>query len=291
MQYGKVPSQTANRNFLFTIFTPVYNGEKTIYRVFSSLKESKYRNFEWIVINDGSTDRSDEIIKGLILTVDWDITYLNEEKNSGKHILWNHAARIAKGDIFITLDCDDSFVPEALDFLNEKWNEYYDDKLVYGIDTLCSDPETEEINGTLFPYDGIKSCYDELYNRYGVRGEKWNSFRTEYMKECPFPEISCNYYTECYLLYSLGEKYRTVGFNKVLRHYYQEPHSLMHLRKIKISHLYMVIHYQRWHLKKMGGHLLFANPKEFYRCTHELCRTFVIYLFMRIIRAKEIVRY
>lgn len=53
----------------------------------------------------------------------------------------------------------------------------------------------------------------------------------------------------------------------------------------------MVIHYQRWHLKKMGGHLLLANPKEFYRCVHELFRTFIIYLFMRTIRAKEIVRY
>lgn len=280
-----------NKNFLFTIFTPVYNGEKTIHRVFSALKESKYRNFEWIVINDGSTDRSDEIIKEFVQTVDWDITYLSNGQNRGKHIAWNRAAQIAKGEVFITLDCDDSFMSEALGFLNEKWNEHFDDKSVSGIDTLCVDPETGKISGTQFPYDGIKSCYDELYNKYGVRGEKWNSFRTEYMKEYPFPEITCNYYTECYLLYSLGEKYHTINYNKVLRHYYQENNSLMHLRKIKINHLYMVIHYQRWHLRMMGSHLLFANPKEFYRCVHELCRTFVIYLFMRIIRAKEIVRY
>lgn len=279
------------RYFLFTIFTPVYNGEKTIHRVFSALKESKYRNFEWIVINDGSTDRSDEVIKDLIRTVDWDITYLNEKQNRGKHIAWNHAARIAKGEVFITLDCDDSFISEALGFLNEKWNEHFDDKSVSGIDTLCIDPETRKISGTQFPYDGIKSCYDELYNKYGVRGEKWNSFRTEYMKKYPFPEIPCNYYTECYLLYSLGEKYHTISYNKVLRHYYQESNSLMHLRKIKISHLYMVIHYQRWHLGRMGLHLLRSNPKEFYRCARELYRTFIIYLFMRIIRAKEIVRY
>lgn len=53
----------------------------------------------------------------------------------------------------------------------------------------------------------------------------------------------------------------------------------------------MVIHYQHWHLGRMGFHLLRVNPKEFYRCAKELCRTFVIYLFMRVIRAKEIVRY
>lgn len=280
-----------HRNFLFTIFTPVYNGEKTIYRVFSALKESEYRSFEWIIINDGSTDRSDEIIRELIQTVDWDITYINETLNKGKHIAWNRAAHIAKGEIFITLDCDDSFVPEALDFLNEKWNEYYDDISVYGIDTLCMEPETGKISGTRFPYDGIKSNYDELYNKYNVRGEKWNSFRTSYMRQYPFPNISCSYYTECYLLYSLSEKYCTIGFNKVLRLYYQEPDSLMHPRKIKITHLYMVLHYQRWHLGRMGFHLLRVNPKEFYRCAHELCRTFVIYMFMRAIRAKEIVRY
>lgn len=281
---------TQYKKIFFTIFTPIYNGEKTIHRVFSSLKESKYRHFEWIVINDGSTDRSDEVIKAFIQTVDWDITYLNKKQNQGKHVAWNDAARIAKGEVFITLDCDDAFVPEALDFLNEKWNEYYDDETVSGIDTLCMNPKNGEISG-YFPYDGIKSSYAELYNRYGVRGEKWNSFRTSYMKQFPFPEIPSSYYTECYLLYSLGEKYHTINFNKVLRHYYQEADSLMHTRRIKANDLYMIIHYQRWHLGKMGFHLLYVNPKEFYRCARELCRTSVIYLFMRTIRVKEIVRY
>ena len=61
------------REFLFTVFTPVYNGEKFIHRVFDSLMKSTYRNFEWIIINDASTDHSDEIIRHFISDVDWEM--------------------------------------------------------------------------------------------------------------------------------------------------------------------------------------------------------------------------
>lgn len=286
----KKSSFSATRNFLFTLFTPVYNGEKTLYRVFDSLKKTHYRNFEWIVINDGSTDSSHDLIQEFVKSVDWDITYINEHENKGKHVAWNHAAQIAKGEIFITIDCDDAFLPEALDFLNAKWNEHFDDKSIYGIDTLCKDPENGETCGTPFPYDGIISSYDELFNKYKVRGDKWNSFRTEYMKLYPFPEITCNYYTECFLLYSLGEKFKCVGYNTVLRLYYQEPNSLMHVRSIKVNDMYMIMHYQSWHLRRMGLHLLIANPREFLRCSWELCKVSFLYWMMRKLRAKEIVR-
>ena len=46
------------KKFNFTIFTPLHNGAKTIHRVFNSLKNSTYSNFEWIVVNDGSTDET-----------------------------------------------------------------------------------------------------------------------------------------------------------------------------------------------------------------------------------------
>lgn len=53
-------------NYKFTVFTPVYNGAATIHRVFESMKNQTYGNWEWIIINDGSTDDSDSVIKSLI---------------------------------------------------------------------------------------------------------------------------------------------------------------------------------------------------------------------------------
>ena len=69
------------RNYKFTIFTPVYNGARFFERVLNSLKNSTYKNFEWIIINDGSTDNSDEIIKKAIKELDWDIKYINYKEN------------------------------------------------------------------------------------------------------------------------------------------------------------------------------------------------------------------
>ena len=65
------------KNFFFTIFTPVYNGESYIHRAFESIHNSEYRNFEWIIINDGSLDKSDDVIKTLIRDSEVDVIYIN----------------------------------------------------------------------------------------------------------------------------------------------------------------------------------------------------------------------
>ena len=71
-------------NFNFTIFTPLHNGAKTIHRVVDSLNNSTYRNFEWIVVNDGSTDDSINVLKKLVEDKDWDITIIDWKDNRGK---------------------------------------------------------------------------------------------------------------------------------------------------------------------------------------------------------------
>lgn len=58
-------------DYKFTVFTPCYNGEKTIHRVFESMNAQTYTNWEWIIINDGSTDNSDSVIKELISESKW----------------------------------------------------------------------------------------------------------------------------------------------------------------------------------------------------------------------------
>ena len=276
------------REFKFTIFTPLYNGAKTIQRVYDSLEESTYRNFEWIVVNDGSKDNSLEILYSLTQNVDWDITIINFTENRGKHIAWNEAARIAKGEIFINIDCDDAFDAKSLNFFNEKWNEHYDNRDISGIDVLCVNSETGEVCGTEYPYDGIVSNYADFYSIYKIRGDKWNSFRTEYVKKFPFPEIKANYYTECYLHYSLAERYYTIGYNEKLHKYYQESLSITHVRAERRNNLYMISHYQRWHIPKVAFRLLKVNPRELARCIKELIVTSLKYMFMRLFNIEEI---
>lgn len=276
------------KNYIFTIFTPLHNGEKTIKRVFDSLKSSIYREFEWIIINDGSTDNSCEVIATMIKSVDWDITFINWEKNRGKHIAWNEAVKIAKGEIFINIDCDDAFEPESLTFFNEKWNEHFENKRISGIDVLCTDADSKEVCGTQYPYNGIISNYKEFYNIYNIRGDKWNSFRTEYVKMFPFPELEANYYTECYLHYSLAEKFLTVGYNERLHKYYRENTSITHVKVETKNNLYMIKHYQQWHIPRVALCLLKENPRELGRCIKELFTMTFKYKIMSWLKIKEI---
>ena len=276
------------KKFNFTIFTPLHNGAKTIHRVFNSLKNSTYSNFEWIVVNDGSTDDSLAVLLSLINSVDWDVKVINFEENRGKHVAWNEAAKLAKGEIFIVVDCDDAFVPNALSFFNEKWNDYFYDKEISSVNALCVEERSNKISGTEYPYDGIISTFCDLYNIYKVRGDKWSAFRTEYIKMFPFPEIKANYYTECYLHYSLAEKFSVVGYNEKLHKYYYEADSITHTRTIMRDNLYMIIHYQKWHIPRVASLLIKNNIRELGRCIKELVLTSIRYSFMRVCNIKEI---
>lgn len=274
--------------FKFSIFTPVYNGAKTIHRVYNSLRNSTYKNFEWIVINDGSVDNSEEIIRAYIKDVDWDIIFVNRSVNRGKHISWNEAVKLAKGEVFIVIDCDDAFESDSLSYLNNKWNYYYKDARIACINVLCKDPRNNSVVGVKFPYDGIVSNYNELYNKYKCRGDKWETYRTEYIKMFPFPEVKAHYYTECYLLYLIGEKYKSVGYNKILRHYYQEENSITHKKIENIDNLYMIAHYQKWHIPRVVSYLWFNYPRELFRCVKELIIVTLKYNIMRILNIVEI---
>lgn len=276
------------KEYKFTIFTPLYNGAKTIHRVVESLDNSIYRNFEWIVVNDGSNDNSIHVLNKLIEDKNWDITIINHQENKGKHNAWNEAAKIAKGEIFVNLDCDDAFIPESLSFLNAKWNEHFDDRNISGIDVLCVDAETNKLCGTEYPYDGIVSNYEDFYSIYKIRGDKWNTFRTEYVRKFPFPNIKANYYTECYLHYSLAELYKTVGYNERLHLYYMENTSITHTKTEKINTIYMIMHYQRWHIPRVASRLIRKNPRELCRCIKEFIIMCVKYNIMIIFNISEI---
>jgi glycosyltransferase involved in cell wall biosynthesis len=274
--------------YKFTIFTPLYNGAKTIHRVIESLENSTYRNFEWIVVNDGSTDDSINILKSLVKNKDWDLTIIDWRENHGKHIAWNEAAKIAKGEIFIVIDCDDAFASEALSFFNEKWNLYFDNNKICGVNALCVDANTKKVSGTKYPYDGAISNYGDFLNIYKVRGDKMCSFRTKYVRMFPFPEIKANYYTECYLHYSLGERFLTVGYNEKLYYYYYEISSITHTRVETKDNLYMIAHYQRWHIPRVAISLLKTRPRELARCIKELIITTIKYKMMSWLKIKEV---
>lgn len=102
-----------------TIFTPVYNRGKYVSRLFDSIDAQTVKNFEWIIINDGSTDNTDEEIRKNIARKKrkFDIEYI-KVKNGGKPRAINKAVQLAKGKYFFIVDSDDWLVPNAVELIN-----------------------------------------------------------------------------------------------------------------------------------------------------------------------------
>lgn len=219
-------------DYKFTIFTPCYNCAKTIHRVFEAVAKQTYVNFEWIIVNDGSKDDSDSVIKSLIelSPVKGKIQYVSQE-NLGKHRAWNRAAKIATGELFLCADADDGFTPTALEFFNRIANEIgLVGSMKYCSIAVCAfDHETGQIVGTQFP-ESPMICDDlEMAYKYQIRGDKWMCNRTDLIKREVFPDIPAPYYPETRLFFAWAKAgYKIVCHNQALLNYYLEQTSLCH---------------------------------------------------------------
>ena len=99
-------------NELVSIIMPSYNTANYIEASIESVQHQTYENWELIIVDDCSTDNTDEIVKPLLS--DARIRYLKNEKNSGAAISRNRALREAKGKWIAFLDSDDLWLPEKL---------------------------------------------------------------------------------------------------------------------------------------------------------------------------------
>ncbi len=207
---------------LFTVFTPTYNRRHTLPRVFQSLQAQTFRDFEWLVVDDGSTDATAELIEEYRKSAAFPLHYHYQE-NLGKHVAWNKAVQLARGDLFLVLDSDDACVPEALEVFRSTWSRIENRNDVAAVVALCQDA-TGRVLGSRFPVPVTDHVTMTLKHR--LRGEKWECWRTEVLKLFPFPEDVRGVLAESYLLNRVAKRYRCRYINKALRVYYQDTPSL-----------------------------------------------------------------
>ena len=89
-----------------SVLTPVYNRADKIHRVFDSLEKSTFKNFELILLDDGSTDNIEEVVIQYKERATYPVTFLRKE-NEGKHVALNILHQMAKGEYIFQLDSDD----------------------------------------------------------------------------------------------------------------------------------------------------------------------------------------
>jgi len=206
---------------LFTVFTPAYNRAHTIHRVFDSLRAQTLRDFEWLVVNDGSTDHTSELIATWTKLVDFPIRYF-EQDHSGKHFAHNLAVREAHGQFFMLLDSDDACVPQALERIAYYWDTIPSDERTHfsSVVGLCRN-QHGEIIGDRFPSDPFDANLYERRYIYRLRGEKAGAARLEVLRQFPFPEIKgTQFVPEGAVWLEIGKKYKARCVNEAFRIYY-----------------------------------------------------------------------
>lgn len=107
---------------MLTIFTPTYNRAYILDKLYLSLCIQTNKDFEWLIIDDGSTDNTKEKIQKWISEKKIQIRYVYQ-KNAGKSAAHNRALELTKTELFVCVDSDDQLHENAVAVVLEEWDK------------------------------------------------------------------------------------------------------------------------------------------------------------------------
>lgn len=166
-----------------TVFTPTYNRAYILERVYKSLIIQTNKEFEWIIVDDGSTDNTKKIVDSWIKENKIDISYYYQE-NQGKQIAHNLGVIKSKCDLFVCLDSDDYFTNDCIEKILSTYNSIHDE--ITGI--ICKKRFiNKKVNGS-FPNIKYVTLMDLNY-KYNYRYDTLLIYKTKLLKEHLFPKI------------------------------------------------------------------------------------------------------
>lgn len=198
-----------------SIVTPAYNRGKLLRNCYESLQKQTCMDFEWIVVDDGSTDFTEEVMADIKSEIQsFDIIYV-QKKNGGKHTALNASHPFIKGRYVLILDSDDYLVPEAVNTVLENWANYADDMSIGLITFLrCNN------YGQWLAYAKDENIPVDILNYQRVcvlSSDCCEVIRTELFKKYKFPVFKNeNFVAETALWYKVGIDYKTIYVNKAV---------------------------------------------------------------------------
>ena len=252
-----------NYRYVFTVFTPTFNRVSTLPRVYESLRLQSFRDFEWLIVDDGSTDGTRDLAAKWQTESDFPIRYIYQE-NRGKPTAFNRGVREARGQLFLTLDSDDACVPRALERLKYHWDGIpaVEKDRFSAVTVLCKD-ENGRLVGDKFPRDVLDSDSIELFFKYKVKGEKWGFHRTDVLKQFPFPQ-NARFVSEAVVWFALSRRFKTRFVNEILRIYHTEDKDTGRLSSLSPAVLFGRALFHKYVLNELT-HWLSSSPANVLR--------------------------
>jgi glycosyltransferase involved in cell wall biosynthesis len=208
-----------------TVFTSTYNRASTLPRVRASLLRQTLDpdRFEWIVIDDGSTDRTEDLVRGWH-RAPFPIRY-SWQPNRGKHIAWNRAANDAQGALFVVIDSDDACTPEALERFVAAWDSVptAEREGLAGVLARCQTADGTPIGPPLPATRTVD--FAELSLRRLLPHDTWSAMRTDVLRQFPFPDLATQLVPEGSLFQRVARRYRWLVLDECLLVYFRAAHG------------------------------------------------------------------
>lgn len=197
-----------------TIVTPSFNRGERLHILYNSLNEQTSKEFKWMIIDDGSTDNTYEIVEEFINTSDFSIKYFYKT-NGGKHTAINFGLNFVDTELVMIVDSDDYLTIDAVETIIIAWKKN-SNKIIGNMLFLKQD-----FNGNLSGAEFKDSVFIENYNKYVLGKNKRAEFAdvwvTEILKDYPYPVYNNEkYVAESTIWTQISRDYQTLFVNKVI---------------------------------------------------------------------------
>ena len=210
----------------FTVCIPIYNRAHTIVRTLDSLERQCFKDFEILMIDDGSEDNLREVLDEWKQKNTHEIRYIHKE-NGGKHSALNVGIHNAEGKFFMILDSDDWLVDNALEKLHELCTNIEEDDKFSGVMVRSLDIDTNQMVGEAFKESPMVSSYVDYHFVLPFKMDINDCFecnKTNILRQYHFPEDeNTKFVPEAWLFDQVGLNYKLYCTNDILRYIeYQE---------------------------------------------------------------------
>lgn len=189
---------------ILTVFTPSFNRAYTLHKCYESLSIQTCKEFIWLIIDDGSTDNTKDLVEKWIIEDQVPIEYHYQE-NQGMHGAHNTAYELIHTEINVCIDSDDYMPRDAVEKILSFWNKNKGDHIA-GIAALDATVNGQVI-GTKFPHELVSSTLYNIYHKHGIKGDKKLIYRTDLTKQFPYPIYEGEKYV------GLDYKYKKLDLN------------------------------------------------------------------------------
>ncbi|MBI9041554.1 glycosyltransferase family 2 protein [Lutibacter sp.] len=199
-----------------TVFTPTFNRAYCLHQLYESLLRQSSKDFCWLVIDDGSTDTTKELVQSWVITAEIEIKYVYQD-NQGMHGAHNTAYQLIETELNVCIDSDDYMPDNAIQLILDKWSEVSNKENmagIVGVDIF----KDGKIVGAEIPDKLASSTLYDLYYKYKISGDKKLVLRTEIVKEYPkYPLFGEERFVPLGILYlMIDQQYQLACLNKPL---------------------------------------------------------------------------